>query len=129
MSTAVATTKDFQERMFERIRDQMGDLLTEDDLRKIVEAAVQKAFFEERRGEYGRTVEPVFVEMMRGLMQSRVSAAIEKWLADNPEEVNKVIQDVIAKGFLGMISHSFEARLSWPLQQFAQELKDKGVLG
>ncbi len=32
MSNEIATTKDFQERMFERIREQIGDLLTEEDL-------------------------------------------------------------------------------------------------
>ena len=33
--------------MFARIRDQMGDLMTEEDLKKLVDGAMHKAFFEE----------------------------------------------------------------------------------
>lgn len=41
-NTDIATTKTFQERMFEKIRDQMGDLMTDEDLKKLVDAAMQK---------------------------------------------------------------------------------------
>lgn len=32
--------------MFERIKEQTGDLLTEEDFKKMVDAAMQKAFFD-----------------------------------------------------------------------------------
>jgi lantibiotic modifying enzyme len=130
MSTEITTTKTFQERMFERVRDQMGDLLTDDDLKKIVNSAVQKAFFEERvvRSGYSDVKEPaIFVKMMEHELRDRVSKATEQWLKDNPEIVTQTIERVIQDGIFKAVMQTLEWRMNWPLQQFAEQLKSKGV--
>ena len=131
MTTAVATPETFQERMFARVRESMGDLMTDDELKKIVDAAMQRAFFEPREvrdGYHTRTEQPYFVALIQKEMQSEVQKQISAWIANHPEEIKKVLDEVIAKGIFGMMVQHFEQKTSWPLQQMVQQLTSKGVL-
>jgi len=133
MSTDVVTTKTFQEKMFERIRDQMSDLMTEDDLKALVDSAMQKAFFEPAKNSdrWGMVTlsDPVFVTMIRNEMTAKVTAALQEWLSSHPEEVTKAIDDALAKGMFGLIQQHIERVASWPMQNLAEQLRAKGVLG
>lgn len=130
MSTEITDTKTFQERMFERVRDQMGDLLTETELKQIVDQAVNKAFFEPRKIStgYRDEIKPaIFVEMMETELKSRVGKALEQWIQDNPEAVAQAIEKVIQEGITKAVMQTLEWRMNWPLQQFAEQLRSKGV--
>ena len=132
MSNEITTSRSFQERMFERVRDQMGDLLTDAELKTIVETSVQKAFFEERRtisNGYGRDeFKPAFfVEMMQKELKERVGKALEKWLQDNNEVVQQIIEKVIQEGITRAVMQTLEARMNAPLYQFAEQLRNQGV--
>lgn len=126
--TEIATTKTFQDRMFERVRDQMGDLLTDEDLKKIVDTAVQKAFFEEQSMDrYGSKRPSVFVEYMQSELKSKMHTAMSDWLNANPEIVQQAIETVIKEGMYRSVISVLENRLSWPLQQFTEQLRQKGI--
>lgn len=136
MGNAVTTTKDFQERMFERIRDQIGDLLTEEDLKKLVDAAVQKAFFEKRTVVIGdgwsrreAQVDPYFVELLREEMKERVKAEVATWLAEHPAEIVTAIERTIGGGILACLVREIELRTQGPVNSLVSELTKKGVLG
>lgn len=127
--TAITTTAAFQERMFEKIRDQMGDLLTEEDLKRLVESAMQKAFFEPRTDARGyNTGPPLFVSMIEKQMQQAVSKAVSDWVAAHPEEVAKVLKETIEAGIFNMMISHFASRTSWPLQELLNKLQSKGIL-
>jgi hypothetical protein len=132
MSTEITTSKTFQEKMFERIRDQIGDLMTEEDLKKIVEVAMQKAFFEPvtEIGRYGdkTTTDPIFVKKIRSLMEEQVKLQVSAWIKEHPEEITKTLNECIGKGMSGMMIAHFDSKLSYPLQQFAEGLRQKGLL-
>lgn len=134
MSTAVTTTQDFQQRMFERIRDQMGDLLTDEDLKKLVDAAVQKAFFENVKTprSYGggyEEGEPVLVTLLRRHLQDKVGESVQAWLNAHPEEVAKAINETISKGVTKIMQDHIDSRCNGPLWNLAHTLKEKNVLG
>jgi hypothetical protein len=131
--TAITTAKDFQTRMFERVREHIGELLTDDELKKIVDQAMQKAFFEERvtKDRYGDIRErapSLFVELLTKLVEPSVNAAVREWVGKHPEEITKALDAVIAKGITGMIAKYIDEQARWPLQQLADNLRQKGVL-
>ena len=131
MTTEIATTKSFQDRMFERIRDQMGDLMTNDDLKKIVEAAMQKAFFEERvdRSSYNPVTHPsLFVVMLQNLLKEQMKDAVQQWLADHSEEVSKAINETLSKGITKIMQDHIDSKAQQPLFNLYGELTRKGVL-
>ena len=127
----IAEAKNFQERMFERIREQMGDLLSEEELKKIVDTSIHKAFFEQTvtADGYGRTTtsDPHFVKLMRSLMEDNIKAMMEAWIAENQEVFDKAIQDAIAQGMYGLVQRHFEAMVKFPLQTFADNLRSQGI--
>jgi transcriptional regulator CtsR len=133
MMTEVATTKDFQQRMFERIRDQIGDLLTEDDLRKIVSAAMDKALWEkqehhDRYGSVTNTTDGILMTEFRALVRDRLSAGIRDYLRENDEKIMEVMRQEAAKVWPAMVAGMFKSIAEQTGYAFVQELRNQGVL-
>lgn len=132
--TDVTTNQSFQERMFARIRDNMGDMMTDEDLKKIVETAVQKSFFELKKGpRYDSPVGPsVFEELVRSAMQDRLEAAakasVDAWIAEHPEDYAKALEAALAKGVFELFSQHFEFLIRVPMQNLAFQLQNTGAL-
>jgi len=132
VTTDITTTKDFQTRMFERIRDQMGDLMTEDDMRKLIEQAVQKAFFEERieRKIYGSDVRhpAAFVEMVKDAAKPMIQTAVDAWVTDNKDKLAEKIDAIVREGVAGVLVSHINFRFQEPLSRLSSELHSKGLL-
>lgn len=131
MTHELTTSQTFQERMLARIREQMGDLMTDDDLRALVATAMQKAFFESRvdASGYNRVEKPpLFVELIEKQMREEVGKAAARWVEDNPESVAKAISASIEKGIFGMVMAHFDSKVAGPLWQLHNALQQKGVL-
>jgi glucosamine 6-phosphate synthetase-like amidotransferase/phosphosugar isomerase protein len=130
--TEIETTRSFQEKMFEKIREQIGTLMTEEDLRKLVQAAMQKAFFEnvKCKNHWGEVKEepPVFETKLRELMREQVSMAMQKWINEHPEEIKAIVNRVIEKGIVDIVFEHIRQETSGPMQQLAQSLRDQGFL-
>lgn len=132
MSDEIVLQQQFQERVFARIRDSIGELMTDAELKALLNAAFQKAFFEPaiQSSGYGTVRgDSAFIIEIRKLMEPKVSTAMKEWLRDNPELVRKAIDDAIAKGFFGLVQQHLEQQMSLPLQEFANRLRQNGVLG
>lgn len=133
MANEVEVSKSFQEKMFEQIRDKIGELMTDEDLKAIVATAVNRAFFEpvQTKNNWGRDEigEPYLVSMLRKELSERVTIAVRDWLAAHPDEVTKVIDDIVAKGMLRLIQQHIDSITALPLQAFADQLRQKGLLG
>jgi len=132
MNTAVTENTTFQQRMFERIRDQMGELMTDEDLKKMVESAMEKAFFEpsksyDRWGD-NKPGPPLFTTLVKDAMSARVQEAAKAWLDEHPDEVKAVIQESLQGGIVGLLSAYFTGKFQGPLMDLQSSLINKGVL-
>lgn len=130
MSNEVVTNQDFQTRMFERIRGQLGDMMTDDDLKRIVEAAVQKSFFEGRieRRQYGNDVHhpPLFVELVAKEVRPAVERAAADWVEANKEQVIAAIKGAISEGGYGLVQSHINSMLAPGIFAMQQAMRDKG---
>lgn len=127
MTNAIQPAKTLQERVGERIREQIGDLLTDDDLKRLVETALHEAFFKQTvaHGDWGRTsITPApVVEIVRGLLKERVDAAVSAWLSANSAEFAKHLDDAIGQGFSKMLQDWLDMKLNFALGQFGDQIK------
>lgn len=128
MSNEVVTSQSLQERVGQRIREQIGDLLTEDDIKRLVEAAMQDAFFKRRtkKDVHNYTTEdkePVIVELVRQLLQPAVDKAAKEWFEAHADEVHKHIDDALAGGILSFVQRWVESRMEAPMREFANAIK------
>jgi hypothetical protein len=125
---AVVQAKSLQERVGERIRDQIGDLLTDDDLKKLVEGALREAFFTPytRKNEWGNVVEsktPLIVEIVRDLLKPQVEAAARAWMIANAADITKHIDDALGKGALAFLTGWLDNRLMNETEEFANRIQ------
>jgi hypothetical protein len=51
MTEAIQTSQSFDERMMAKIKESIGELVTDDELKKIIEKGMSMAFFEPRRSK------------------------------------------------------------------------------
>ena len=117
----------FQERIFAKIKESIGDLMTDADLEQLVEAAMRDAFFKDRltKGEYGRvdSKPPLLVELVDKLLRERVDKAIGAWLEAHSTEVEKVIADRFAAGASGLIAQAFDYRMQNAFNHFGEQVR------
>jgi hypothetical protein len=122
--TDIVESKTFEQRMKERIRDSIGDLISDEDLTKMVDRSLEEVFFKPRpnpkyasyynAGEPA-TIPPLLHELVKEVMVANVQAAVREWIGSNQEEVNAIIQKVVQEGIgsaaLGAMNSMFNHQL------------------
>jgi 16S rRNA G966 N2-methylase RsmD len=130
MANEVAEMQDFQTRIFNKIREQMGELLTEKELKALLETAMEKAFFQERKVErgYNTVIEPpYFIELIKKEMESQVRLQVSEYMKANKELVIKAIDETIAKGFYDLVRQHQDNMMRGELFNFSEKLKANGI--
>jgi hypothetical protein len=134
MSTELAASTEFQQRMFEKIRENIGNLLTDAELKKIIETAMQKAFFEERidneRSDNWRSYKKpaLMVESIEKLLKERVDAAITQWISEHKDEVEKIVSEIVGKGVAGLLQIYIMNIMAPGWTALQNSLRDKGII-
>jgi hypothetical protein len=136
MSGDVVQAKTLQERVGDRIRDQIGDLMTNEDLKALVDKALQEAFFTrtpipKAYNDYHseQKYAPAFaVKFVHDLLKDRVDAACKEWLAAHADELGKHIDEAIGKGFLSFFQAWVDSKVQETMFKFAENLKS-GMYG
>ena len=107
MTNSVATTKDFQERLFDKIRADIGSLMTDEDMKKLVHAAFEREFFtpriEQEGGGYNRREvqkPPRIIEITKELLEPMLRKILDQWIAENHEKVFAAMQKELQDGIL-----------------------------
>lgn len=129
----IQVTTDFQQRMFERIRDSMGDLLSDEDLKKLIDVALQKIFFEKQIDKSRSTSfhthygDSMLVDIIKELVQPAVVKAVNEWIAQNPKIVEQTIDTVVSQGITRVVFQHLDQVFSLPLQNLRADLRQKGI--
>ena len=113
MTTAVAKQQSFEEKMKDRIRESIGDLLTDEDLYKLIEKGIQEAFFTETTVQEGwkTTTKPsLMTGILKEVLVQQVREAVNRWLIEHKDEVQKMLDEALMKGVGKLVE---EAISSW----------------
>ena len=127
-SNQLATSTTFQERMFQRVRESLGELLTEEEAKALVDRAIDEGLFkrtiEREYGYNGREVEKpsMFELMVAEEVKPMIKEAAEKWISENSEEVNRLIREIIEQGITGILSRVITEAFRQPLYQLQGNL-------
>ena len=119
-----------QEKVSQRIKEQIGELIDTADLEKLVDQAMQEAFFKGRvikSDGYGRKEmePPLLVVTVKELLADQMKAQIETWLAEHKDEVKKVLDDVIKEGLINTVIASFNNKVQGDLYSFGNSLAQR----
>jgi predicted house-cleaning noncanonical NTP pyrophosphatase (MazG superfamily) len=135
--TDIVESKTFEQRMKERIRDSIGDLISDEDLTKMVDRSLEEVFFKPRpnpkhtayynSGEPA-TIPPLLHELVKEVLEANVQAAVREYIGSNQEEVNAIIQKVVQEGIgaavLGAMNSMFSHQLMNLQNNISQQISN-----
>jgi hypothetical protein len=120
-----------QEKVSQRIREQIGELIDAADLKNLVEKAMHEAFFATRKQaqQYGNPIEkpPLIVDTVEVLMKKAVDEQIAGWMKDHDAEIAKMIESVVREGLLQVVMRALDAKVQGDLWTFGNSLSQRMV--
>jgi hypothetical protein len=129
MTTEIAVTKSFEERMMDMMKENAGSLFTPEDLKKIVEKGIEKLYFEQRlvSSNYGRNEykQSLSEELVNKFMQEQMRIAVTEWIENNPEKILPIIERAIQGGITKSIGNAVEHFFQQTFYQFGESLKNQ----
>lgn len=124
---AIVKAVSFEERLKEKIRKDIGDMITDEDLKNIVNKSLQDVFFTPRTVPDGRyhtkELPPLIHELVKDALMPAMQLAINEWMKDNSEYVEKAIKDVVQQGAGTAIISALDAKFAAPLQYLGIQIQ------
>lgn len=134
---AIVENKTFEDKLKDRIRDSIGDLLSEDDLKKLVERGMEDVFFKgkEERDSWGRVTKehpPLIHQMVKDHLEPIVREEVKLYIDENREVVEEVISKTLEAGvgtlMIKCMNDMFSNQLYNMQAQMMNELRNNGVI-
>lgn len=136
MSTEVQPPKTLEERITSRLHESIGDLITDADLKAVVERGIEQALFKPRLVEefrYGSrhtdTKPPLVDEQVAKLLTEKMREATDQWLKDNPEKIEAALREVMQRGVGSAMLYSLEQRFAGLFESALTNMKSQGLIG
>ena len=122
---AIVEQKSFQERMKDRIRDSIGELMTDKELSEIVHRAMEEIFFKPMKlqdGYHSKEVPPFIHQLLKEILAEDVKKAVSEYIAKHKEDVQKIIKEVITLGMGKALIEAISSQFSRELMSFENNL-------
>ena len=113
MTKELEIPQNFEEKMRNRIRESIGELIDDETLKKLIKVATEDVFLKPRiEGTiYHKEEKPSFLcELIKELLSEKVKEAVDEYINNHPEEVAKTIKEVINLGIGNALLYSFESK-------------------
>jgi len=133
-ATKIEKQKTVQERVSEKIIESIGDLITEEDLKPLVDKAIDDMLLKPRiiegagTGYGGREPKhqpPLLHELLNDAINPIVRGAVKNWIAENNDEVLAEVRKTLDKGLLFAVMHAMESIFSQDMYQMQNNLEMK----
>ena len=117
--TDVVRKQTLPERINEMMHENIGTLITPEDLKEMIETGMRKALFEKRvtrrpTGYSGRMEtndSPSIVdELTSKYLETKMYAAVTEWLKANPDLLKKAIDEAIENGVASCMAAAMDRR-------------------
>ena len=115
----IVENKTFEEKMKDRIKDSIGDLISDEDLTKLVTQGVHEVFFKPTRikvNSYDYKDGPCLIEsIVKDLLEEKVRLFAQQYVSLHENEVMEAVSKVAKEGagaaILAAITSSFSSQL------------------
>ena len=123
--------KTVEEKLAERVKADIGELITNEELAEIIKGCIQDVFFKERvvpdgKGWGGsKKIPPLIQVTLADLMKESVTEATNVWIRENQEEVSRILDEVIREGIAKVVASVFDSKMHMPMMALRQEIVNK----
>lgn len=130
MTTELTIGNSFEERVQNRLRDSLGELMTDEELKKIIERSVEEIFFKPviiKTGSYGHTTkDPSLVEkLLKEQLSPLVYKVVVQWVADHEAQVQDLIKEQLGAAFGVAVLNAFSSIFRSDFEQFGNNLSQR----
>lgn len=112
----VTKPQSFEQRMFERMRENVSQLMTDEDLKKLLDSTIEKMFFTPRTvndGRYNvRTDPPEIFNLVKELLEPQLKKALAEHMELHQKDIKQAIDRTIAGGFTAALSRCIDAQMA-----------------
>jgi hypothetical protein len=128
-STALTPMQSFQEKLKDKIRDDIASMLPDEVISEMAQRVVNEEFFTKRQvkmSAYGydtKEVPSAFQEAVLAASKPLIDAEVKKTLAANAERIAAQFDKVIADGILQMTLRALDEKLSNVLEGQGYSIK------
>lgn len=101
MEKELVVLDSFEEKMRERLRESIGELLSNEDLRKLIITGVNDVFFTEHEigNGYNKKVSPALVQsMVKEYIKPMVEEEVQNWIKEHSEEIKEEVNRMVNEG-------------------------------
>ena len=88
--------------MRDRIRDSIGELMSDEDLQKIVQRGIDEVFFKPHYVDDGRyqkrEIPPLIHSVVKEVLSDRMKDAVEAWLQTHESDVRIAVAHIVEEG-------------------------------
>lgn len=123
-----------EERIKERIKGDLNELVDDEDIQSLIRTALQEAFFQERRvldtnswNHSYKNAPPLIVELVTESARTQIRDAAVIWMQEHNEEVEKALREFLERRpgeiLMAAIGSLLSAQVYQMQTNFAEQLK------
>ena len=134
MTSEIVEQKSFQERMRDRIKESIGELMTDEELKTLIVRGIDETFFKEGYKQVGWRSEPtpsLMYSILKELLNERVVIAVQEYIKENNEwfmeEITKAFTENLSSTFVKAIQSMFYNALSNFQSNIEQTIQNKAI--
>ena len=126
MSEELANPQTFEQRMKDRIKESIGELISDEELSNLVGEGIKETFFKERtvkEGYHSEIKPPLMVEILQPILREQVNEAVKLWLVENNEKVAEIVENLMSIGMGEMVIKAINLNFQQSLWSFQNNIK------
>ena len=123
--TLPAVPLTFEQKMKDRIRESIGELMSDDDLQKILDRSIEELLFKHREVKDGWQTKfkpPLMHELVLDHLQPKVTTAIREWIEENPDKVQEALDKALEEGIGEAFIKAFTAIFARAQMNFKEDI-------
>lgn len=133
MTNEVGTPKSFDQRMLDMFKENVGTLLSEEEMRKIIERGMENLFFTPKMKKsnqfpYDEMVDkpPLAYQIAEKLFLERAEHVMMKWLNENQERMFELMEKQLCNENLqGIMLQMFSQMFTMPIQESHMAMRNR----
>ena len=133
MGNEITTKQSFEDRIIDRIKQGIGDMMTDEELKSILSKGVEKVFFEPRFTGVDRwgTMESkrsLCDEVIANHLEQKLREVINEWVKSNPDAMQNAIESTLKASVAEVVMQAINARFEPAIRMTVQNMKSSGMI-
>jgi hypothetical protein len=127
-TTAVEVSMSFEDRMKLRIKEGIGDLLSDEEVKKLIDRGMEEVFLKPQsipdpRGYSNPTIKPCILhEIVKDALLPIVTQIVKEYIAEHKEEVEATVKTALQNGVGGCMLTAMNSIFQGAMYNFQSQI-------